>query len=60
MANLVTGFIGIVLVLVFLGFYAVGIHSVAFKLIVLGVGAMIVADFVQSLRNEKQKHRNGA
>ena len=57
MGNLFSGLVGVILVLVFLGFYAVGIHSLPFTIIVVVVGAMIVADLVQSVRNEK--NRNG-
>lgn len=52
MGNLVVGVIPVLLVLAFLGFYAVGIHSVSFRIIVVAVGALIVTDFVESLRNE--------
>lgn len=57
MADLVSGFIGAILVLVFLGLYAVGIHSLSFRIIAVAVGAMIVVDFVQSVKNEH--NRNG-
>lgn len=55
MANMFSGLVGVVLVLGFLGFYAVGIHALSFTIIVVGVGAMIVMEFVQSLRNDKQR-----
>lgn len=57
MTNLVTGLIGVVLVSVFLGFYAVGMRSLPFTIIVVAVSGMVVADFVQSVKNEK--NRNG-
>jgi len=50
------GLVSVVLVLGFLGFYAVGIHALPFTIIVIGVGAMIVMEFVQSLRNSKSRH----
>jgi len=57
MADLVSGFIGAILVLVFLGLYAVGIPSLSFRIIAVAVGAMIVVDLVQSVKNEN--NRNG-
>lgn len=57
MANFVSGLLAIGLVLGFLAFYAVGIHSLPFTIIVVAVGAIIVAEFLESLR--EVRHRNG-
>jgi membrane protein implicated in regulation of membrane protease activity len=50
MINLVTGLIGIALVVVFLGNYAVALFSIPLWIIIVAVLAMAIADFVQSVR----------
>ena len=53
--NLVTGLIGITLVVVFLGNYAVKLASIPLWIIIVAVLTMAIADFVQSLRNQRGK-----
>ena len=50
MTNLITGLVGVVIVLVFLGYYAVTLKSIPLWLIIVAIIAMVVADFIQSLR----------
>ena len=58
MANLVTGLLAVVLIVVFLGNYAIKIAEVPLWVIILAVLAMVIADYVLSLRDSKR--RNGA
>ncbi len=51
-ANWIGGIIGLVLLFLFLGKYAVSINSVALWIIIVACLAMPVADFVQSLRED--------
>lgn len=44
--------LGIVLVILFLGGYAVGVRSLPFALIVVGVLALIGYDFYQTVKKE--------
>ena len=57
MMNLVTGLIGITLVVVFLGNYAVKLASIPLWIIIVAVLTMAIADFVQSLKNQRGKAR---
>lgn len=50
MANLITGLIGVVLVAVFLGFYAIGIRSLPLSIIVVAIMMLVLADFIQTVR----------
>lgn len=50
MTNLVSGLIGIALVTIFLGILAWWIKALPLTLIVLAVMAMLIYDFMQSLR----------
>ena len=56
MANLITGLVGIVLAVVFLGTYAITLNELPLWLIIVGVLLLAVADFVLSLRADKQEH----
>ena len=52
MGNIVNGVIGIVLVVLFLGGYAIGVRSFPLALIIVGVIAMIGFDFYQTVKKE--------
>ncbi len=53
MMNLISGLVPVVLVLAFLGNYAVKINSTPLWIIIVSVLALLLADFVQSVRSEK-------
>ena len=57
MSNLISGVIAISIVTVFLLFYAVKLHSVALWIIIAANIAFIIADFVQSLREDRNNNR---
>ncbi len=50
MINLISGLIAVVLVSLFLGSYALTLNSIPLWIIIVGVLAMLVADFVLSMR----------
>ena len=52
MMNLICGLVPVVLVLAFLGNYAVKINSTPLWIIIVSVLALLLADFVQSVRSE--------
>ena len=52
MGNIVNGVIGIVLVVLFLGGYAVGLRSFPFALITVGVLVLVGLDFYQTVKKE--------
>ncbi len=52
MMNLICGLVPVVLVLAFLGNYAVKINSTPLWIIIVSVLALLVFDFVQSVRGE--------
>ncbi len=52
MTNLICGLVPVVLVLAFLGNYAVKINSTPLWIIIVSVLALLVTDFVQSVRSE--------
>ncbi|MFQ5760089.1 MAG: hypothetical protein ACE5HM_03850 [Acidiferrobacterales bacterium] len=53
MVRLITGLIGVVMVVVFLGYYAYMIGSIPLWLIIVAILAMAIADYVQSLRTDE-------
>lgn len=53
MTNLICGLVPVVLILAFLGNYAVKINSTPLWIIIVSVLALLLADFVQSVRSEK-------
>ena len=58
--NLITGLIGIALAIVFLGNYAVTLASSPLWVIIVGVLAMAVTDFVQSVRNNRSREKGAS
>lgn len=50
MTNLITGLIGLALMMTFLGFLVVWIKAIPLIVIVVGVVILAVVDFVHSLR----------
>ncbi len=55
MSDLITGLIAVVLVGLFFGLYLVQLNALPLTIIFLGVFALIVADFIQSVRKGKDK-----
>lgn len=55
--NIVNSLIGIVLVALFLGIYAVSLKSVPLAIIVVFVLALLGFDFVQAVMKENGNHR---
>ena len=56
MSNIIPGFIAALLLAIFLGFYAVRLNSLALWVIICSVLAMVIVDYVQSVRSD-EKHR---
>ncbi len=56
MSNLIPGFVAALLLIMFLGFYAVRLNSLALWVIICSVLAMVIVDYVQSVRSD-EKHR---
>lgn len=55
MGNFIAGLIAVVLISVFLLFYAVTLKSLPLWIIIVGVLALVVIDFVQSVRKDKDQ-----
>jgi hypothetical protein len=53
--NVITGLIAVLLISVFLGFYAVTLESLPLSIIILSVLALVLFDFVQSVRKGKDE-----
>lgn len=53
MTNLITGLIGIAMVVTFLGFLAWWLKELPFTIIVIAVVLMLLTDFVRSLRTAR-------
>lgn len=53
MTNLICGLLPVVLILAFLGNYAVKINSTPLWIIIVSVLALLLADFVRTVRSEK-------
>jgi hypothetical protein len=49
MSNLISGLLPVVLVVAFLGYYAISINSAPLWVIIGAILAMVVTDFVQSV-----------
>ncbi len=52
MSNLIPGFVAALLLTVFLGFYALRLNSLALWVIIGSVLAMMIVDYVQSVRSD--------
>ncbi len=50
MDNLIAGIIGVGMIVVFLGFYAIKLNSVPLWIILGGILIMVVVEFVETLR----------
>jgi uncharacterized membrane protein YuzA (DUF378 family) len=50
MMNLITGIIGLAMVMTFLGFMAIWVKAIPLIIIIVGVMILAVIDFVQSVR----------
>lgn len=50
MINLITGVLGLVLICVFLGYYAISINSTPLWVIIGAVLVMVAVDVIQSIR----------
>lgn len=55
MSNFIIGLIAVGLVGLFFGFYLVQLNALPLTIIFLGVFALIVADFIQSVRKGKDQ-----
>jgi hypothetical protein len=55
MTNLLTGLIGIGCLVLFLGHYAYRLHAVPLWIFIGSVLAMVIFDFVQSLREKNNR-----
>ncbi len=53
MFTLITGVTAAVMVVVFLGYYALRIESIPLWIIIIGVLGMVIADFVQTWRKDQ-------
>ncbi len=53
MFTLITGVMAAVMVVVFLGYYALRIESIPLWIIIIGVLGMVIADFVRTFREGK-------
>ncbi|MDP6280030.1 MAG: hypothetical protein QGI11_16220 [Nitrospinota bacterium] len=58
MANKLAGFIAVLFVVVFLGFYIYKVPSIPLGIIIFGVIIMIVFDFYESLASENGDEGN--
>ena len=58
MATIIAGVISAVMVVVFLGYYAMRIGSIPLWLITIGVLGMVIVDFVQTLGHRKNNRGN--
>lgn len=54
MGNIIAGLIAVVLISVFLLFYAVTLNTLPLWIIIVGVLALVVLDFVQSVRGKEE------
>jgi hypothetical protein len=50
MTNLITGIIGLAMVMIFLGFMAIWVPAPPLIVIIVGVMLLLIYDFVQTLR----------
>lgn len=55
MANAVTGLIGVILFVLFLGYYAYDLRSLPLGIIIAVVLIMVIVDYLQSLRADEQE-----
>lgn len=58
MVTIIAGVISAVMIVVFLGYYALMIGSVPLWLITIGVLVMVIVDFVQTLEHRKKDTGN--
>ena len=58
MANIISGSIAVLIVILFLGGLAISIGSIPFSIIVIGVLGLTITDFIESVKNNNNK--NGA
>lgn len=58
MANRIAALIAALLIVVFLGYYAIRIASVPLAIIIVSVLAMIFVDFVQSIRKGGNQNKD--
>jgi hypothetical protein len=57
MMNLITGIIGLAMVMTFLGFMVIWVKAIPLIIIVVGVMILAVIDFVQSVRDKENSVR---
>ncbi len=59
MINLVTGVLAMVMIVVFLGYYAISIKSVPLGIIIVAILVMVAVDFIKSLRGKDEQGNAG-
>ncbi len=55
MDNLITGLVGVTMVVVFLGYYAISLNSAPLWVIIGAILFMVCADYYQSVRKGNRK-----
>lgn len=58
MFTLISGVMALVMVVVFLGYYALRIESIPLWIIIIGVLGMVIADFVRTWRQRDKNTGN--
>jgi len=56
MSNIITGSIAVLMSVAFFGYYAIKLESVAVWIIIAGCLAMLVRDFVESIRKAQNNN----
>ena len=56
MANIITGLIAVSLIVVFLGYYAIDLASIALGIITAAVLVMVIVDLIQSFRESNNQN----
>ena len=55
MGNFIAGFVGVTMVVVFLGYYAISLNSAPLWVIIVAILFMVCTDYYQSVRKGSQK-----
>ncbi len=58
MGNFIAGLVGVTMVIVFLGYYAISLNSAPLWVIIGAILFMVCADYYQSVRKGKKNQRN--
>ena len=60
MANRITGFVAVALIVIFLGYYAIMLESIPLWIIIVSILAMVAFDFYQSVHQDNNQTGNGS